>query len=280
MRVIINGDDFGRSTNINAAIIRAHKEGVLTSASLMVAGDAVEDAVALAHATPTLAVGLHIVVAGGRSVLPSTEIPHLANSSGRLPDNAASAGARYFLSCTLQAELAREIKAQFGRFAATGLPMSHVDGHMHMHMVPSVFRMLLPLAQEYGAAGVRIVQDDLELALRYDRRRALTKVGWALAFGMLARHGRGQLRGYRLAATDRVYGLLQTGQMQEAYVILVLKQMTIPTAELYLHPSLVWEGEAMGPNPGDLATLLSPAVRQVIHERGIQLVAYPTLRGG
>ncbi len=276
-RIILNADDFGRSAGINAAVMRAHREGVLTSASLMVAGDAVEEAVALAQETPTLAVGLHLVVIGGRATLPPREIPHLVDSRGHFPDDAVQVGLRYFLSRTHQEELAQEMAAQFGRFTATGLPLSHVDGHFHMHVHPTVFKLLLPLAEQYGDRGLRLPRDDLRLALGYDRRHIGTKVGWAISLGLLCRWCLAHLRNHHLAVTDRVYGLMQTGQMQEAYVVSLLRRLEVPTAELYFHPSTEPVSEFLGPNPGDLATLLSPAVRQVIQERDLCLATYLTL---
>ena len=276
-KIIFNADDFGRSSAINAAVMRAHREGVLTSASLMIAGDAVEEAVTMAQETPTLAVGLHLVVVSGRAALSHGEIPHLVDSSGHFPDDAVQVGLRYFLSRTYQKELAQEMAAQFERFAATGLPLSHVDGHLHMHVHPTVFKLLLPLAEQYGATGLRLPRDDLRFALGYDRRHAGTKIGWAISFSLLCRWCLGRLRDHRLAVTHRVYGLMQTGQMQEAYVVNLLRQLEVPTAELYFHPSAEPVSEFLGPNPGDLATLLSPAVRQVIQERGLRLATYPTL---
>lgn len=276
-KIILSADDFGRSSGINEAVIRAHREGVLTSASLMVAGDAVEEAVTLAQQTPTLAVGLHLVVTGGRATLSPGEIPHLVDSSGHFSNDPVQIGLRYFLSRTVQEELAREIAAQFERFAATRLPLSHVDGHLHMHVHPTVFNLLLPLAEQYGARGLRLPRDDFWFALGYDRRYAGTKVGWAISFGLLCRWCLGRLRNHRLVVTHRVYGLMQTGQMQEAYVINLLRRLEVPTAELYFHPSTEPAGEFLGPNPGDLATLLSPAVRQVIQGRGLRLATYPTL---
>jgi hopanoid biosynthesis associated protein HpnK len=159
LRLIFNGDDFGRALSINAAIIRAHRQGVLTSASLMVTGDAVEDAVARARAHPTLAVGLHVVALGGRSALPPAELPHLVDLQGRLPGNPFLAGVSYFFNRTVRAELRREIEAQFECFLATGLPLAHVDGHYLMHLHPTVFSLLVPLAERYGGQG------DLGLAL-------------------------------------------------------------------------------------------------------------------
>ena len=276
-QVVINADDFGRSMAINAAVMRAHREGVLTSASLMVTGDTWEEAEGLAHATPTLAVGLHLVVVNGRAVLPHKAIPHLADGSGRFPDDPLRAGLYYRFSLAAQAELARELAAQFARFAATGLPLSHVDGHLHLHVHPTVFNLLLPLAEGYGAGGVRLPRDDLSLALRYDRRQASAKIAWAVALGLVCRWCQSRLRGRRLAVPRRVYGVMQSGQMQEAYVVEVLRHLRAPTAELYFHPSTSAQREALGPNPGDLETLLSPTVRQVIAERGLCLATHSTL---
>jgi hopanoid biosynthesis associated protein HpnK len=259
---------------------------VLTSTSLMVTGDAVEEAVLLARETPTLAVGLHVVVASARAALPHEQIPHLVDSRGYFPGDPFRIGLLYFFSRTAQEELARELQAQFDRFASSGLPLSHVDGHLHMHVHPNVLSLLLPLAVRYGARGLRVPRDDFWLALGYDRRRAGINAVQTVVFGLLCRRCvrsladlNSQLAGNRhpLVAADRVYGLMQTGQMREAYVLKLLRRLGVSAAELYFHPSREPEGEALGPNPGDLATLLSPAVRQAIQERGLHLATYATL---
>jgi hypothetical protein len=118
-------------------------------------------------------------------------------------------------------------------------------------------------------------RDDLALAWR--SRQPGLKVAWAVAFGLLCRRAAARLTGRRLAVTHRVYGLFQTGQMHEAYVVNLLRRLAVPTAELYFHPSVEFLGEALGPNPTDLATLLSPAVRQVIQERSLQPTTYRDL---
>jgi hopanoid biosynthesis associated protein HpnK len=281
-RIVVNGDDFGRTASINTAIIQAHREGILTSTSLMVAEGAFDEAVALAKAHPTLAVGLHLVAANGRAVLPPAQIPHIVDARGRFPDSAVQAGLRYVVSATARQELAREMEAQFARFAATGLPLSHVDGHLHFHVHPIVFNLLIPLAERYGASGLRLPRDDFWLAMRYNRQGAALKATWAVIYALLCRWCLRRLQvGAQgrapLTVTDRMYGLMQTGQMEEAYVLQVLRQLSVPTAELYFHPSTVPLEEKLGPNPGDLATLLSPAVRQAIQEGGIELANYPRL---
>jgi hopanoid biosynthesis associated protein HpnK len=277
MQIILNADDFGCSSSVNTAIIQAHRQGVLTSASLMVAGEALEEAVTLARQTPTLAVGLHVVVAGGRAVLPPEQLPHLVDGSSRFPDSPLHAGLRYTFSHSAKEELARELEAQFERFAETGLPLSHVDGHLHMHVHPTVFDLLLPLAARYGAQGLRLPRDGFLLAMGHDRRQAGTKALWALAFGLLGRRCLLHLNGQQLTVAHRVYGLMQTGQMQEAYVIDLLRRFRGPTAEIYFHPSTLRQKEELGPNPDDLATLLSPAVRRTLEEKGLRPATYSTL---
>ena len=277
IQVILNADDFGASHGVNQAIMRAHRQGVLTSTSLMVTGDAVDEAVAMAREAPTLAVGLHVVVAGGRAALPPDQIPHIVHPDGIFPDEPWRAGLRYAFSRAAQAELAAELKAQFERFAATGLPLSHVDSHMHMHVHPTVFRLLLPLAEKHGARGLRLPRDDFWTSVSYSRQRAGLKALWAAVFGLLARRCANDLDGHPLKVAHRVYGLMQTGQMREDYVLRLLGQLQAPTAEIYFHPSTRTEDGAYGPNPSDLATLLSPAVRSVLQERGLCLTTYPAL---
>ena len=280
MLIIVNADDFGRSNAINTAVLRAHHEGILTSASLMVTGAAFEEAVALARDTPSLAVGLHVVVTHGQSVLPKHEIPNLVDANGLFSTNPFRNGLLYAVSRKARQELARELAAQFERFAATGLPLSHVDGHLHMHLHPSVFNIVLPLAERHGARGVRVPRDDLWLALRHDWQRVSIKMVWAVVFGLLGRWCLNRLQGQRFVIAHRVYGLMQTGRMSEDYVASLLSQLSVPIAELFFHPTTIAESEDFGPNAGDLATLLSPAVRQVIRERGLELTTYPALYEG
>lgn len=247
----------------------------------MVTGDAVAEAVVLAREFPTLAVGVHVVVTAGRAALPPGEIPHLVDRQGYFDPNPARAGLRYFLSTDARRELARELTAQFELFADTSLSLSHVDGHQLMHLHPTVLNLLLPLAEEYAASGLRLPRDDLSLALRAQPRRRATKIAWATAFAVLCRWAQHRLRGSGLAVTDRVYGVLQSGCMSESYVLDVLDRLgeRVRTAELYFHPSTESLGELYGPNLQDLATLLSPAVRDKIEQRGIRLTTYAGLQG-
>ncbi len=277
MRAIFNADDLGDSQAINAAIIQAHCRGVLTSASLMVAGEAAEEAVALAREHPTLAVGLHIVMVDGRPALPPQEIPHLVGPDGRFPQDAVALGLRCFFSRTAQAELAAEIEAQFRLYAQTNLPLDHVDGHYHLHLHPSALPIILSLARRYGARGFRLPRDELGPALAWSRRQAGIQVTWAAIFALLNRYVLRKLRPFPFVTTERVYGLFHSGRMAEGYVVRLVEQMHASSAEFYLHPSTSPPQKPFGPNPGDLETLLSPRLREVLERRGIALCTYTRL---
>ena len=280
VQLIINADDFGSSKGVNSAVIQAHQQGVLTSTSLMVGGGATGEAIALARANPGLSVGLHLVILDGLATLPHDDIPHLVDEEGKFPTDPAVIGMRLVVYRAARQELALELAAQFERFAESGLPLSHVDSHMHIHVHPIVLNIIVPLARKYGAKGFRLPHDDLGLALSYNRQRAAQKVGWAFVFGVFWRLYIGKLQKSDLVIPERVYGLMQSGDMNETYVVRLLQNMDVNLAELYFHPDTNPASQSLGPNPGDLATLLSPNVRQVIESRNIKLTNYANHNGG
>ena len=94
--LIVNGDDFGLSAQVNAGILHAHRNGILTNTSLMVAALAWEEAVEIARSTASLGVGLHLTLVQGRAVLPPRLLPSLIDSAGNFSHNPTLAGLRYF----------------------------------------------------------------------------------------------------------------------------------------------------------------------------------------
>lgn len=276
-QLIINGDDFGISSEVNHAIIDAHQRGVLTSTSLMVTGDAFEEAVALAKANPDLAVGLHLVLVCGRSVLPPEQIPHLVNAQGYFSYEPEKTGLRYHLSTGAKREIPLEIRAQLEKFCQTGLPLSHVDGHLHVHTYPAVLPHLADLAQEFHIRFIRLPLEEAGLTLNIDRSNWFMKYLRALVFGGLRRYGEGVCRSHGIQFTDRVYGELQSGRLTERYLLGLLPQIQASCVEIFCHPELVPAGEFSQGNHRGLAerdALVSDRVRQVIEESGFHLTNY------
>ncbi len=277
MEIIFNADDFGASIEVNQAIEISFQQGFLTSASLMINGEACEDALTRIPRMPGLSIGLHLVLTEGRPALPAAEIPHLVNRNGRFYADPALAGLRYFFIPACHRELEQEIRAQFERFSAAGLIPAHLNGHHNIHVHPVVLPILLPLLREFGVAGMRIPRDDLPVSLRYSRRKIGTKAVTALVFSLLSCWVTRQLKSWPVKTTQRVYGNLQSGQMSETYLLRLLREVDQPAIEVYFHPSTARTAVPSGANRGDLKALTSPKIQSLITERHFHLCSYTTL---
>jgi len=269
-RLVVNADDFGRSPSINEAVIRAHREGILTTASLMVTGEAAEEAVRLARETPTLGVGLHLTLVHGSSVLPPSRIPGLVDSRGQFSNQPALAGLRYWLRRGLREELKAELAAQFERFRDTGLTLDHVNGHLHLHLHPVVFDLLAAHSRDWGVKALRLTRDSLRLSLRCQAGRWGYRLSHAAIFAVLSARARPVLRRLGVRHTGRVAGLLADGSVGEGYLLKMLPHLPSGDVELYAHPSMTafrHEYEA----------LVSPRVRRLVEDLGWKCVRYSDL---
>ena len=280
-RLIINGDDFGFSSGVNQAIIEAHERGVLTSTSLMVTGDAFEEAVTLAKAHPTLAVGLHLVLACGRSVLPPAQIPHLVDAHGNFSNQPEKAGIYYHFSAAARREIPLEIRAQLEKFRQTGLPLSHVDGHVHVHIQPVVLNHLVNLSDEFNIRSMRLPLEDLSATLRADRSDLPMKLLLSIVYAGLRRYGEFVLRSRNIQFVDRVYGLFNSGRMTEDYLLKLIPHIQSNWVEIYSHPAVAIAGESANESYGlgeaERDALISDRVRAMIHDQGFKLANYSQL---
>jgi hopanoid biosynthesis associated protein HpnK len=236
--LVVNADDFGYSNQVNQAVIKAHNDGILTSTSLMVTGDAFHEAVKLARKNPSLGVGLHLVIGKGKAALPHEVIPHLVNRDGEFPDDPLTVGLRYQFNRSARRELFLEIRAQLQRFRETGLAMSHVDGHLHNHMHPYVLQCLVSLSQEFGIHFIRLPNEELTLHWQTGSRTGPGTILIWMVFKLLRVYAKKLLSNNKIGYCDRVYGLLQTGKMSKAYLCKLLPKIRGEKVEIYAHPSL------------------------------------------
>ncbi|MHB9035670.1 MAG: hopanoid biosynthesis-associated protein HpnK [Armatimonadota bacterium] len=276
--LIINADDFGSCDAVNAAVARARRGGALTSASLMVTGDAVEEAVAIARDDPGLAVGLHLAVSNARSVLSQDDIPDLVDAKARFHDNPVACAWRYYFGRKARKQLRAEIEAQFEAFSRTGLSLSHVDGHQHLHAHPAMLPTVIEMATRYGASGIRIPHDPFMANLCVDRTRLGSKIVTALGHAYLAGVSRRTLHGSGLAVCDLSIGAMMSGAMNAEYVIGMLENARAESVEVFFHPSSSGRLAPQGPNSGDLEALLSPTLREFVASAGYTLATYADLR--
>jgi len=269
-RLIVNADDFGRSASINAAVIHAHREGILTSASLMMNEAATTEAVALAKSNPKLGVGLHLTLLCGHAELTPEKIPGLVNAQGEFSEDPVGAGLKYFFNRSLREQLRAEIHAQFNRFRTTGLPLDHVNGHLHVHLHPVVFGLLMEQAVELGIRHLRLTQDDFELNRQLARGRLGYRAAHAAVFDWLAERAEGPLRLRGIKSPRTVFGLLQDSRVDEEFLVKLLPALPAGDSEVYSHPSL-------DTFKHELDALVSPRVKSLADELGIQLIGYQDL---
>jgi hopanoid biosynthesis associated protein HpnK len=269
-RLIVNADDFGLSASVNEAVVRAHREGVLTSASLMVNEPGVDEAVKLAKENPRLGIGLHLTLLLGHSALPPERIPGLVNARGEFSSHPAGTGWNYFFQRRLQPQLRAEIHAQFEKFRATGLSLDHVNGHLHLHLHPVIFSILMEDSEKLGLRRLRLTRDCLARSLKMSRGHWWYRLSHAAIYAWLSRRARAPLRQRGIQHAQITFGLLQTARVDEAYVLKLLPELPVGDSELYSHPSV-------DNFKHEFSALISPRVRELVQQLGIELIRYQDL---
>jgi hopanoid biosynthesis associated protein HpnK len=270
LRLIVNADDFGLSHYVNDAVIRAHRDGILTSASLMVNEPACDEAVKIAKENPKLGVGLHITLLMGHSALPAGKIPGLVNNRGEFSDSPVSTGMKYFFNSGLREQLRAEIRAQFEKFRATGLPLDHVNGHLHFHLHPAVFKILMEESDTLGISHLRLTRDCFSRSRRTSHGHLLYRISHAAIFEMLSSRARRPLEQKKIRHAQITFGLLQNARVDEEYILKLLPELPPGDSELYSHPSL-------GEFEHEFDALVSPRVRELVNKLGIELIRYQDL---
>lgn len=274
-KIIVTADDFGNAVPINEAVEQAHRNGVLSAASLMVGAPAATDAVERARRLPSLGVGLHLTLVDGRPVLPPQQIPGLVGSDGRFSCDPVRLGVALFFSPELRRQAEAEIEAQFERFRGTALPLDHVNGHQHFHMHPVVTRAIARLAPAFGSPPVRIPLEPF----RPSPDRPLQRL-WSWLFYAAQTHGmRRRLSAVGLALNDHVLGVNDSGAMTERRVLQLLDCLPDGVTELYCHPATRrWEGADNLPAhyraEEEFAALVSPRVRAKVQAAALRPVSF------
>lgn len=268
---IITADDFGVSREVNEAVEQAHRQGILTVTSLMATGVAAADAVTRARAIPALGVGLHVALAETPPALSPSQIPDLVDEHGAFRIETLPVALALVTRSAVRRQLEAEIEAQFSLFAATGLPLDHVNSHKHMHLHPVIGTILLKVGLRHGMKALRAPIEDRALL-------AETVGGFDIA-KPFARRVQRAARAAGVMVPDRTFGLAWSGAMHPERVRSILATLPDGVSEIYLHP-------ATGPYPlsatgyhyeAELAALTDSAARAIVVQRGITLARFADL---
>lgn len=261
-RVIFSADDFGLSESVNAAVERAHRDGILDAASLMVAGPAAQDAVRRARAMPGLRVGLHLVAIEGPAILAPRDIPDLVDSAGQFPSDQLRLGMNYFFRPSVRRQLAAEIHAQFAAFAATGLTLDHANAHKHMHLHPTVGALMLRIGRAFGLSRVRVPAEPPAVLARCGTRAGVGDRALYRWTALLRR----QALAAGMQVNDHCFGIAWSGHMTAERVRRLVAVLPEGLSEIYFHPATGRDALLQRLMPGyehtaELATLLDHTLR-------------------
>ena len=253
---------------MNEAVERGHRGGILTCASLMVGGPAAADAVERARRLPGLGVGLHLVLVEGRPTLPPEQVSRLVDGDGRFRRDMVRSAIRMTFDPVARRQLGAEIEAQFAAFAATGLPLDHVNAHKHFHLHPTIATLLLRIGRRYGMRAVRAPVEPRTVLAQVDATdlRRDPAEPWARLL-------RRRLRRAGMTVPDQVFGLAWSGHMTAARIGGLIDRLPDGLSEIYLHPAThAYDGSAPGYDyPGELAALTAPDRRERLARRSVTL---------
>ena len=238
--LIITADDFGLSISVNEAVEEAHRKGVLTCASLVVAGDAAEDAVRRARKMPNLGVGLHLALLDAPSASPAAEIPDLIEPDGLgLASRPFWTGSKIALVKSVREQARTETRRQFELFRKTGLALDHVDGHWHFHQHPTLTGFLVrDFAEAFGVRAVRVANEPALPSWRAAGRKGLLRrTRTALANAPLWGATRSRLRRAGIGCNDWFFGLNDGGAVTRERLLGFIANLPDGISEIGMHPS-------------------------------------------
>jgi predicted glycoside hydrolase/deacetylase ChbG (UPF0249 family) len=271
-QLIVNADDFGFTPDVNQGIVESHRHGILTATTLMANGAAFDDAVRLARETPSLDIGCHLVLIGGRSLLTGRAYPL---SVPRLVAALARREIRPY----------EELKAQVGRILGAGIRPTHLDTHKHTHLAPPVLEAVARIAEEFGIQWVR---RPFDFPMNAQRGKSIivptAKRLTSAALGLLRRRFHRVLTTHGCRYTDHFAGFQITGRFHTAQLVDLLAMLPEGSTELMCHPGRC--GEALRrertrlkeSRERELEALIAPEVRAAVERNGVELVGYAGLR--
>jgi predicted glycoside hydrolase/deacetylase ChbG (UPF0249 family) len=277
-KVIINADDFGLVQGVNRGIVKAHQEGILTSATLMTNMPGFEEAVLLAGENPELGIGVHLNILRGQPVSPTERVRSLLSKEHRFVPSVSSLLRRIILKRVNLDEVKREFRAQVEKVLEVGIEPSHIDSEKHIHLIPPLFRIVMILAKEYNIERVRFIQ---EFCISPVPKRMFKSIFISLSsFSMKRRMVKEGIR-----FPDNFYGVCDSGLITEAKLQKALREAKEGVTEIMVHPGFITQEmieleKQIGPyyinayREKELDALLDRKLPRVIADLGIQLINF------
>ena len=282
-RLIITADDFGMSLEVNEAVEEAHRDGVLTCASLVVAGRAADDAIRRAKRLPLLGVGLHLALYGAPAQSACEPGSQIAPDGVMLGERPVFTGTAIMLSPRVRAQARREIEAQFDAYRRSGLALGHLDGHWHCHQHPAVLAMALDLGRPLGLKAVRVPYETRRPSQATDSGKGFQRWAESVCHYPLAVNMRRQIKAAGLRSSDWFFGKTDAGAINTDVLAAMVKGLPAGVSEIGLHPAVSrWQGPDAPPahwRPEDeVQALTDPRLRALIALYAVDLCRWSDLQ--
>jgi len=283
--LIVNADDLGWTDGVNRGIAEAHRNGIVTSTSLLANGGAFADGVKTAQELPGLGVGVHLNLSDGAPVAPAGEVRTLLGEGDLFAGGPVSLLLRLTTKRLDLGEVEREWDAQIRKVRAAGLDPTHLDGHKHVQMLPGLFAVAVRLAKRHGIEAVRIAHEASPLRAALSNGNESSSVTLkqgvqARGLKLLARRAREMAEGSGIATADYFCGIAQTGVLTKSGVQKLLKSLPEGTTEFMCHPGY-WDDDLrksrtrlQESRQKELEILTDKSVRKSVADLGIRLINY------
>lgn len=279
-KLIINADDFGLHQNVNAAIIDGYQQGCITSTSLMAGGRAFEDAVTLAKNCPDLGVGVHLTLVAEKPVTAPAEVSTLVDSYGFLPAGYLEFMNKYIMGKFDFDQIKIELDAQIAKVFETGLKITHVDSHQHLHVLPGILEIVIDLARKYHIEAMRSPCEPYFFVGGYPAK--LMRMASRMGLSFLAKKAQKKVRKEGFLTPDHFFGMLAGGNMRQKYLLNIVDNLPEGISEIMMHPgndnialgeSFTWKYHWQQ----ELAAVKSVELRTCVEDKHIQLISFREL---
>jgi len=273
-QLIVAADDFGLTKSVNEGIVRSHEEGIVTSLNFLPSGEAFEDAVRLAKEIGLKEAGAHLALTETRSVSAPSRISSLVDADGNFYRGHASFFLKFISGAIDLDQVYVEWKAQMDKARATGIKITNLSSHEHIHMLPALLSILISLAKEYGIPAIRYPHADRSIG-----RGGIKALCKGLTLLCLEGEMGRKLKSSGMAAPEHFLGFLDSGGITENVLLRMISNLEDGTTELVCHPGFlgreVLERYRFHKNSeGELFALTSPRVKKLADEKEISLVSY------
>lgn len=245
----------------------------------MVTAPELEDAIARAKESPTLNVGLHLVLSNGSSILPASDIPDLVDANGSFSSNLVISGIKMFFVKRIKQQLKDEIRAQFEAFKATGLRLDHVNTHNHMHLHPTVFDAIVEIGKDYEMDAIRVPEEKpLKVLINNPWEKIIRFTSWLFLKPFTSRMKKRLLEN-NIKFNAAIFGFHQSGHINLDALARILPNLPEGLSEIYLHPATGrWDGVDPAAKDyefeAEYKALIHPRIKRIIEKFSIELTSF------